>query len=182
MSKFIFWMYKYRNNQPRSQGLLVVDIECILLSFLSENTVSTKWRISKGILARPNLLWQEILRGQELVAWRANPIWRISKGILARPNLLWQEILRCEELVACTGCMRSKSNMADFEGHAQQKVETWFVIEYAFYIYHFYHNYPLTRLCGTSLQSVCVIIIQVVHTSYILAGRFRTTNLTFQCI
>ena len=47
--------------------------------------VSTKWRISKSIFAHPNLLWQGIWRGQELIAQRCtrgtNPIWRISKGI-----------------------------------------------------------------------------------------------------
>ena len=34
--------------QPAS---IETDIECALLSFLSEKFVSTKWRISKGILA-----------------------------------------------------------------------------------------------------------------------------------
>ena len=48
----------------------------------------TKGRISKGILPRPNLLWQGILSGQELAAPRisriSNPIWRISKGVHAQ--------------------------------------------------------------------------------------------------
>lgn len=30
--------------------------------------------------------------------------------------------------------VRSKSNMADLKGNAQQKLKTWFVSEYAFYI------------------------------------------------
>ena len=38
--------------------------------------------------------------------------WLISKGILARPNHFAQLRARCT---------RSKSNMADFEGHAGQK-------------------------------------------------------------
>ena len=41
----------------------IIDIECALLSFLSQKFVSTKWRRCKGILARPNLLWQGISRG-----------------------------------------------------------------------------------------------------------------------
>ena len=41
----------------------IIDIECALLSFLSKKIVSTKWRRCKGILARPNLLWQGISRG-----------------------------------------------------------------------------------------------------------------------
>ena len=34
-----------------------------------------KWRISKGILTSPNLLWQEISRVQKLVALEVNH-WR----------------------------------------------------------------------------------------------------------
>ena len=41
----------------------IIDIECALLSFLGQKFVSTKWRRCKGILARPNLLWQGISRG-----------------------------------------------------------------------------------------------------------------------
>ena len=37
----------------------IIDIECVLLSFLSKNLVSTKWRIYKGILASPRLLRRE---------------------------------------------------------------------------------------------------------------------------
>ena len=37
----------------------ILDIECVLLSFLSKNFVSTKWRIYKGILASPRLLRRE---------------------------------------------------------------------------------------------------------------------------
>ena len=37
----------------------IIDIECVLLSFLSKNFVSTKWRIYKGILASPRLLRRE---------------------------------------------------------------------------------------------------------------------------
>ena len=35
----------------------IIDIECVLLSFLSKNFVATKWPIYKGILARARLLW-----------------------------------------------------------------------------------------------------------------------------
>jgi hypothetical protein len=42
----------------------IIDIECVLLSFLSKKIVSaTKWRIEKGILVGPRLLRQGILRG-----------------------------------------------------------------------------------------------------------------------
>jgi hypothetical protein len=46
-------------------GLLIeiIDIECVLLSFLSKKFVSTKWRIEKGILVGPRLLRQGISRG-----------------------------------------------------------------------------------------------------------------------
>ena len=37
----------------------IIDIECVLLSFLIKNFVSTKWRIYKGILASPRLLRRE---------------------------------------------------------------------------------------------------------------------------
>ena len=36
-----------------------MDIECVLLSFLSKNFVSIKWRIYKRILASPRLLRRE---------------------------------------------------------------------------------------------------------------------------
>jgi hypothetical protein len=39
------------------------DIECVLLSFLSEKFVSTKWRIYKGILVGPRLMRRGISRG-----------------------------------------------------------------------------------------------------------------------
>ena len=41
----------------------IIDIECVLLSFLSKKFVSTKWRIEKGILVGPRLLRQGISRG-----------------------------------------------------------------------------------------------------------------------
>ncbi len=41
----------------------IIDIECVLLSFLSQKFVSTKWRIQKGIFTRFRLLWQGISRG-----------------------------------------------------------------------------------------------------------------------
>ena len=40
----------------------IIDIECVLLSFLSEKFVSTKWRIYKGILVGPRLLRRGISR------------------------------------------------------------------------------------------------------------------------
>ena len=45
------------------KNIEIIDIECVLLSFLSKNVVSTKWRIYKGILACPRLLRQGISRG-----------------------------------------------------------------------------------------------------------------------
>ena len=43
----------------RVSGIEIIDIECVLLSFLCKNFVSTKWRIYKGILASPRLLRRE---------------------------------------------------------------------------------------------------------------------------
>jgi hypothetical protein len=33
----------------RGGGIEIIDIECVLLSFLSKKIVSTKWRIGKGM-------------------------------------------------------------------------------------------------------------------------------------
>ena len=44
-------------------GIEIIDIECVLLSFLSKKFVSTKWRIEKGIFVGPSLLRQGISRG-----------------------------------------------------------------------------------------------------------------------
>jgi hypothetical protein len=41
----------------------ILDIECILLFFLSKNFKTTKWRICKGILVRTKLRCQWISRG-----------------------------------------------------------------------------------------------------------------------
>ena len=49
--------------EERGITIEIIDIECVLLSFLSKNFVSTKWRIYKGILASPRLLRQRISRG-----------------------------------------------------------------------------------------------------------------------
>ena len=46
-------------------GIEIIDIECVLLSFLSKNFFFTKWRIYKGILASPRLLRRENSRGCE---------------------------------------------------------------------------------------------------------------------
>ena len=43
----------------------IIDIECVLLSFFSENFVSTKWRIYKGIFGSSRLLRKGISRGRE---------------------------------------------------------------------------------------------------------------------
>ena len=48
---------------PFDQCIEIIDIECVLLSFLSQKFVATKWPIYRGILARSNLLWQGISRG-----------------------------------------------------------------------------------------------------------------------
>jgi hypothetical protein len=44
-------------------GIEIIDIECVLLSFLSKKIVSTKWRIEKGISVGARLLRQGISRG-----------------------------------------------------------------------------------------------------------------------
>jgi hypothetical protein len=46
----------------RGRNIEIIDIECVLLSFLSEKFVSTKWRIYKGILVGPRLLRRGISR------------------------------------------------------------------------------------------------------------------------
>ena len=43
----------------------IIDIECVLLSFFSENFVSTKWRIYKGIFGSSRLLREGVSRGRE---------------------------------------------------------------------------------------------------------------------
>ena len=43
----------------------IIDIECVLLSFFSENFVSTKWRIYKGIFGSSRFLREGISRGRE---------------------------------------------------------------------------------------------------------------------
>ena len=45
------------------KAIQIIDIECVLLSFLSKNFVSTKWRIYKGILTSSRLLRHGISRG-----------------------------------------------------------------------------------------------------------------------
>jgi hypothetical protein len=45
------------------QSIEIIDIECVLLSFLSKKIVSTKRRIYKGILVGPRFLRQVISRG-----------------------------------------------------------------------------------------------------------------------
>ena len=47
----------------RERNIEIIDIECVLQSFLSEKFVSTKWRIYKGILVGPRLLRRGISRG-----------------------------------------------------------------------------------------------------------------------
>ena len=68
----------YKPGKPFLRGLFllatpcsyieIIGIECVLLSFLSKNFVSTNWRIYKGILASPTLLRREFrrLRGVRL--------------------------------------------------------------------------------------------------------------------
>ena len=50
-------------NFPCHKPIEIIDIECVLLSFLSQKFVSTKWRIQKGIFTRSRLLRQGISRG-----------------------------------------------------------------------------------------------------------------------
>jgi hypothetical protein len=56
---------KFAYSRTKSLGwpIEIIDIECVLLSFLSEKFVSTKWRIYKGILVGPRLLRRGISRG-----------------------------------------------------------------------------------------------------------------------
>jgi hypothetical protein len=51
------------NRKSWDSTIEIIDIECVLLSFLSEKFVSTKWRIYKGILVGPRLLRRGISRG-----------------------------------------------------------------------------------------------------------------------
>ena len=52
-------------SQQRRNGIEIIDIECVLLSFFSENFVFTKWRIYKGIFGSSRLLRKGISRGRE---------------------------------------------------------------------------------------------------------------------
>ena len=51
------------NRKSWDSTIEIIDIECVLLSLLSEKFVSTKWRIYKGILVGPRLLRRGISRG-----------------------------------------------------------------------------------------------------------------------
>ena len=53
-------IFRFVNREGHHCSIEIIDIECVLLSFLSKNFVSTKWRIYKGILASPRLLRQGI--------------------------------------------------------------------------------------------------------------------------
>ena len=52
-----------------AMAIEIIDIECVLLSFLSKNFVSTKWRIYKGILASPRLLRREFRAVARSAIW-----------------------------------------------------------------------------------------------------------------
>jgi hypothetical protein len=65
----------------------IIDIECVLLSFLSKKFVSTKWRIYKGILVGPRLLRQGLSRGC-----------RESTAKFAKHSLLRRHLLIVENL------------------------------------------------------------------------------------
>ena len=54
---YCYWAGFFRLYWVKS--IEIIDIECVLLSLLSKNFVSTKWRIYKGILASPRLLRRE---------------------------------------------------------------------------------------------------------------------------
>ena len=55
--KYCHWAGFFRLYWVKS--IEIINIECVLLSLLSKNFVSTKWRIYKGILASPRLLRRE---------------------------------------------------------------------------------------------------------------------------
>jgi hypothetical protein len=57
------WDDTARGRNDRGRNIEIIDIECVLLSFLSEKFVSTKWRIYKGILVGPRLLRRGNSRG-----------------------------------------------------------------------------------------------------------------------
>lgn len=128
---------------------------------LQKNGLSMTWTISNGKLTvcrlmgtlidlwRRRLLWLQNL-------WKTNnwlhcailiiaillsllsrnffcKNYRISKGIFW--IVLWQKIWLCQKLV---GRGANSIRMADFERHAQEKVETWFVTtKWAFFCYSY---------------------------------------------
>ena len=65
----------------------IIDIECVLLSFLSKNFVSTKWRIYKGILASPRLLCREFRAvARSAIVFLSNKVYRKIKI----PDFTWK--------------------------------------------------------------------------------------------
>jgi hypothetical protein len=52
----------FSDERTRLLTIEIIDIECVLLSFLSKKLVSAKWRIEKGILVGPRLLKQGVSR------------------------------------------------------------------------------------------------------------------------
>ena len=80
----------------------------------------------------------------------AHLLWQFvpSKNLKSIPKLqIRQQDKRFDDenvvlalFILCSLHSWSNSNMADLEGHAWEKVETWFVIKYAFYVYYFYDH------------------------------------------
>jgi hypothetical protein len=66
----------------RGVTIEIIDIECVLLSFLSKNFVSTKWRIYKGFWLVPDSCGKEF----HAVAGSANCFFstKFAKTIISR--------------------------------------------------------------------------------------------------
>ena len=81
--------YKYAlsTNLPCVSRIEIIDIECVLLSFLSKNFVSTKWRIYKGILASPRLLRREFRAvARSAIVFLSSKVYRKIKI----PDFTWE--------------------------------------------------------------------------------------------
>ena len=72
---------------PCRSAIEIIDIECVLLSFLSKNFVSTKWRIYKGILASPRLLRRDFRAvARSAIVFLSNKVYRKIKI----PDFTWK--------------------------------------------------------------------------------------------
>jgi hypothetical protein len=80
----------------------IIDIECVLLSFLSEKFVSTKWRIYKGILVGPRLLRRGISRGCREC--------ELFFQLQSLQNILYRDLKWKKSLIKWKKCLKTHSS------------------------------------------------------------------------